>query len=260
MKTNPDKISVIMNCHNGEKYLKQSIISVLNQSYKNWELIFFDNKSKDKSISIIKEFKDKRIKIYQSKIFLNLYSARNHAIQKATGKYITFLDTDDLWKKNFIKEHIKAFENDKSRDVVFSKYNIYNQKKKIYKINFEKRFSSKDLTQQLFDNYFIGILAIMLKKKIFKNHKFNSKFNIIGDFDLFTLLSLKYNFYGISKPLSIYRIHENNYSSKKLKTYIREFQTWIKNNKRKYKKFDLFKIKYFLFKLRMKYLLNFLIN
>ena len=128
------------------------------------------------------------------------------------------------------------------------------------KINFEKSFSSKDLTQQLFDNYFIGILAIMLKKKIFKNHKFNPNFNIIGDFDLFTLLSLKYNFYGINKPLSIYRIHENNYSSKKLKTYIKEFQTWIKKNKGKYKKFDLFRIKYFLFKLRMKYFLNFLIN
>ena len=59
-------ISIIMNCHNGEKYLKQSIESILNQNYKNWELIFFDNQSTDNSISIIEQFKDERIKIFRS--------------------------------------------------------------------------------------------------------------------------------------------------------------------------------------------------
>ena len=58
-----------MNCHNGEKYLNQSVNSIINQSYKNWELIFFDNKSKDKQKKILKRFKDKRIKYYKSKVF-----------------------------------------------------------------------------------------------------------------------------------------------------------------------------------------------
>ena len=61
-------ISIIMNCHNGEKYLKQSIESILNQNYKNWELIFFDNQSTDNSISIIEQFKDERIKIFKKVI------------------------------------------------------------------------------------------------------------------------------------------------------------------------------------------------
>ena len=260
MKKSSAKVSIIMNCHNGEKYLDKSLSSILSQTYRNWEIIFFDNKSSDKSLSIIKSVKEKRNKIFRSKKFLKLYSARNYAIKKATGVYVTFLDTDDLWKKNFIKEHIKAFENNKTRDVIFSKYNIYNEKKKIYKINFKKNFCLNNLTQQLFDNYFIGILAIMLKKKIFKNYKFNSNYNIIGDFDLFTLLSLKFNFYGINKALSIYRIHDNNYSRKKLQIYIEELQNWIKKNEERNKKFDLFKIKYFLFKLRVKHFLNFLTN
>ena len=57
-------ISVIINCHNGEKFLEQAIRSVLHQTYRNWEIIFFDNSSKDKSIQILKKFKDRRIKFY----------------------------------------------------------------------------------------------------------------------------------------------------------------------------------------------------
>ena len=71
-----------MNCHNGEKYLKNSIKSVLNQSYKFWELIFFDNQSKDKSKKIVLSFKDKRIKYFRSKKINSLYEARNLAISK----------------------------------------------------------------------------------------------------------------------------------------------------------------------------------
>ena len=108
-KENP-KTSIIMNCHNGEKFLHESINSVLKQSYDNWELIFYDNCSTDKSLSIIKSFNDQRIKVYKSKSFLNLYHARNEAIKKINGKYVCFLDTDEYgntyvgeWKEN--KKH-----------------------------------------------------------------------------------------------------------------------------------------------------------
>ena len=94
-------ISIIINCYNGEKYLTQTIKSVLRQTYRNWEIIFFDNNSKDNSVKIIKKFKDKRIKFYTSKnkFVLPLYRARNLAITKAKGEFITFLDVDDTWKK-----------------------------------------------------------------------------------------------------------------------------------------------------------------
>ena len=88
-------VSVIMNCRNGERYLKQSIASIKNQSYKNWELIFFDNDSSDKSKKIFKKFKDKRLKYFFSNKVLKLYEARNLAISKAKGYYISFCDTDD---------------------------------------------------------------------------------------------------------------------------------------------------------------------
>ena len=90
------KISVIVNCCNGEKYLDQCLRSILNQRYQNFEIIFFDNFSTDRSKNIAKDFKDKRIKLFSSEKKLQLYEARNEAIKKATGELIAFLDVDDL--------------------------------------------------------------------------------------------------------------------------------------------------------------------
>ena len=67
MKNKNPLISVIMNCHNGESFLTKSIQSILNQSYRNWELIFWDNKSQDRSKEIALSFKDKRNKVFQNK-------------------------------------------------------------------------------------------------------------------------------------------------------------------------------------------------
>ena len=84
-----------MNCHNGEKFLIKSIQSILNQSYKKWELIFWDNNSQDNSKEIALSFKDKRIKYFRGNKLVNLYSARNLAVKKAKGIFVSFLDTDD---------------------------------------------------------------------------------------------------------------------------------------------------------------------
>ena len=99
MKNEFPLVSVIMNCHNGENYLKKSVGSIINQNYKNWELIFWDNKSTDNSKKIIQKFRDKRIRYYHSNKFNTLYKSRNLAIKKTKGKYLCFLDVDDLWKK-----------------------------------------------------------------------------------------------------------------------------------------------------------------
>ena len=126
-------VSIIMNCYNGEKYLKQSLNSVLSQSYKNWELIFWDNMSTDNSKKILKSFGNKRFKYFKAKKFTSLYQARKLAISKAKGKYICFLDTDDIWLKNKLKFQIELFKKDKNLGVIYSNYYIFNSKKKIKK-------------------------------------------------------------------------------------------------------------------------------
>ena len=108
-----DKVSVIIPYFRNIRYIDQSISSAINQTYKNWELIFYDNCSKDSSVFTVKNYKDKRIKCFYSKKFLNLGLARKKALSKAKGEFITFLDTDDIWKKNKLKEQLKAFHDSK---------------------------------------------------------------------------------------------------------------------------------------------------
>ena len=253
-------VSVIMNSHNGAKFLKKSVKSVLNQSYKNWEIIFWDNFSKDESKQIIQNFKEKRIRYFYSKNFNNLYKSRNLAIKKAKGKYICFLDVDDIWKKNKILKQVRIMEK-YSYDFIYSNFFISNKMNgKLYKKK-EGKCPEGIITQELLNNYLLGILTVMIRRKIFDKFKFKDKYNIIGDFELFIRLSTKYNFYCIQEPLATYYVHGNNYSSMNLKTYFYEMKEWLKeNNKILGKNFNLKNIKFYIFKLRLKYFLNLFFN
>jgi len=249
------KVSVIMNCFNGEKYLRDSLKSVYKQTYKNWELIFWDNNSTDNTYKILSKNFDKRIKYFRSEKFLKLYEARNEAVKKAKGTYISFLDTDDIWKNNFLKKHIKCMQEFNS-EIVYSKYLIKNeQNNKIY-LKDEKNLISGYLTQNLLNNYNIGIIAVMIKKNIFKKYKFNSNLNLIGDFDFFFRVSLKYRFIALNNALAIYRFHKDNFTNRNSRIYYLEFKHWYKDNFKLIKKFSLIKIKYIIFKLRLKYYLK----
>lgn len=103
-----DLVSVIMPSYNTANYIGKSIESVLNQTYQNWELIIVDDCSVDNTDEIVNKFlKDKRIKYLKNNKNNGAAISRNRAIKKARGKYIAFLDSDDLWEKNKLKEQIK---------------------------------------------------------------------------------------------------------------------------------------------------------
>ena len=261
MYKNSPLISVIINCHNGEKYLEKSVRSVIRQTYKNWEIIFWDNRSTDNSKKIIKSFNDKRIKYFKSKKYSTLYKARNIAIKKAKGKYIAFLDTDDWWYKTKLEEQIKFLKKNKKYQMVFTNFYVYFQN-----INkFKKRYSSLPLgliTQKLLNNYSIGISTVLLEKIFFKKFAFNEKYNIVGDFDFFINLSRHYNIRSIDKPLTFYRIHKSNFSIKKIDLYYNELKNWLNFNEKKFlkEKFKLRNIKILLVKLKFKVALNYFKN
>ena len=106
-------VSIIMNCLNGSKYLNEAIKSVLDQTYRNWEIIFFDNNSTDQSHLILQKYSEKRIKYFKSKITHTLYKARNLAIKKSKGDLIAFLDVDDWWTKDKLKKQVNFFLNNR---------------------------------------------------------------------------------------------------------------------------------------------------
>jgi len=249
---NQPLVSVIMNCHNGEKYLKKSISSVINQTYKNWEIIFWDNKSTDQSAKIAKSFKDKRIKYFKSNKFEKLYRTRNLAIKKSKGKYICFLDTDDFWSKNKLNSQISLAEK-KNYKIIYTNFLIKNENTKKSYLPYKTILPKGNITQNLLDNYCIGILTIMIHRKIFQQNKFNERYDIIGDFDLFLKLSKKHEISAIQRPLATFRVHNKNFSSRNLGLYLEELNFWLKKNRFKlYSGFNLRQIKINILKLRTK--------
>ena len=104
----PNRVSVIMPCYNGERYLEESIQCVLNQSYKDIELIIVDDGSTDNSKNIIKTYGE-RIKLFEQ-TNKGPYPARNLGIQHSTGEFIAFLDADDYWTPDFIEKLYQALK------------------------------------------------------------------------------------------------------------------------------------------------------
>ena len=132
MTDNP-LISIIMNCYNGEKYLQEALDSVINQTYKNWELIFWDNQSTDKSVNIIHSYNDNRIKYFYSKKHTLLYEARNLAIEKSQGGYLAFLDVDDYWDLTKLEKQMLVFSKNPEVAIVYSNFSFKNEIKNTYK-------------------------------------------------------------------------------------------------------------------------------
>src|SRR5690554_7062338 len=103
-----NKVSIIMPAFNAENYIARSIQSVLNQTYKDFELIIINDKSTDNTISIVNDFerKDQRIKVIDLKENQGVAQARNHGIKASTGRFIAFLDSDDLWHSDKLSKQI----------------------------------------------------------------------------------------------------------------------------------------------------------
>lgn len=109
------KISIITPIYNSEKFLSDTIESVINQTYKDWELILVDDCSTDKSKEIIQQYlqKDSRIKYYLLDINSGAAVARNYALNKSTGRFIAYLDADDLWNSRKLEKQIKYMLNNR---------------------------------------------------------------------------------------------------------------------------------------------------
>ncbi len=239
---NNSLISIVVNCYNGEKYLKDCLKSIKFQTYKNWEVIFWDNQSNDKSKRIFLAFKEKRFKYFKAKKHTSLYEARNLAILKCKGKIVTFLDTDDLWDRKKLSLQYKHFIKNRC-DISYTNLLMLNEKKKIKYVFRKDPLPKGKITQNLLDNYYVGIITVMIKKSILVKNRFNSRFQIIGDFEYFIRLSQYFKFCSIDKPLSTYRVHSSNLSSLKSKLYVDELKYWLKISKNLKKKYNFFKIK-----------------
>ena len=252
-------VSIVINCFNGEKYLNKTLNSVIAQTYKDFEVIFFDNCSTDQSSKIFKSYKDIRLKYFKTNNTISLYKSRNLALKKCNGDFICFLDADDWWDKNFLKSRIKFFESSKEYGFAFSNCYHYFEKNKKYKKFLNIKLPSGNILNDLLKFYFVKLSTIIIKKRLIRKYRFNSIYNIIGDFDFIIRISEKYKGMAFQDFLSNIRIHKDNFTHNNRSMFYKEFKHWI--NDQNFKKVHFKKNKAYLMK-KLEYLrlINLLLN
>ena len=227
----PPLISVIMNCYNGEEFLINAIDSVYAQTYKNWEIIFWDNASNDTSADIALSY-DQKIQYFKDVTTKPLYQARGLAVQKAKGKYLAFLDCDDWWDPYKLEKQISLFK-DLTIGFVYGNYWMENEIKGTKKIISQNIFSSGRILDDLLKRYTIGMLTLMIRRSAYDQLEggFDPKFNIIGDFDVVVRLAAQWDSDYVDEPIAHYRWHGDNISKTQQQKSCIELEKWYEDIK-----------------------------
>lgn len=218
-------VSIIVNCYNSEKYLRETVESIFAQSYTNYEIIFWDNQSTDTTAAIIKSFDDPRVNYYYAEQHTTLGEARNLAMQKVKGKFLTFLDSDDVWLPEFLKRAVLALSSTTDYAFFYSNYYNWIDGKEIILYNAESKSSPKDF-DALLRKYMIGMSAAVVKHEVIKEKSidFDSRFQLIEDYDFFLKIAhVQKGFYD-SNPLMKYRMHSGSLTMKNKEAWALEFR------------------------------------
>lgn len=211
-----DLISIIIPVYNAEEFIKETILTIKNQTYKNWEAIFIDDNSKDASKAIIKENLQENIKLIELSSNCGPAIARNKGLEIAKGRYISYLDADDLWTKDKLEVQHKFM---KENDYAFS-YTSYKHMKKNGKISKSVSVQEKlDYKEALKRIRILTTTSMIDVKKIEKKLLYMPNLRYTEDVATWwRILKKGYIAYGINESLSFYRKGKNTHSSNKIKS------------------------------------------
>ncbi len=207
------KLSVILTCFNGEKWIAETIKSVLTQTFVDFELIIINDGSTDKSEQKILSFSsDKRIK-YFSQENIGIPGARNVGIRKALGEYVCILDQDDLWLPEKLAREVEYLDHNRDVGVVYTGACIINEKGEVVGRRTVPICTKNLLLRKLIDYNFIPTTSIMMRRECFDTIGLLDE-TLYGcdDYDLWLRAAGKYHFGLIDMPLVKVRYHQEQAS------------------------------------------------
>lgn len=208
-------VSIIMPNYNGAKYLTDTINSVLAQTYTNWELVFVDDCSKDDSIELIKSFGDKRIRVLKNEVNSGAAVTRNYALREARGRWMAFLDSDDIWESEKLERQI-SFMVENNYAFTLTDYEVIDDTNKTVShfVPSKDVFTYRDILK----HNQIGCLTV-----IYDTDKLGRVFMPTNaerreDFACWlSILRSGTDAYCLHECLSKYKVHSNSVSSNKFK-------------------------------------------
>jgi alpha-1,3-rhamnosyltransferase len=213
MQNENPPVTVVLACYNHEKYIRQSIESVINQTYKNISFYVIDDGSKDKSFEIIEELSKKHGFVAIRQENKGLCATINHAVKEyGHGKYISFLASDDYWRADKIEKQVRFFEESNNKDLMMCcamAYEVNDQNEIIKNIGKLKDGERITFDKLLLYNRIIAV-TVMLRLDVYKNVGYYDESLKIEDWDMWLRIADKYEIGYLDDCLSYYRVHELN--------------------------------------------------
>ena len=222
------KVDIILPNFNSSDYIRETIKSIIGQTFKNWKLIIVDDCSDKKTKTILQKFsKNKKIKIFWLKKNKGAGFCRNLAIKKSNSPYLAFIDSDDIWKRDKLETQLRFMENNNYL-FTYTNYETFGKRTKFI-------FPAKEYNFKKFVNdTSICTSTMIIKRNILKNIEFtNSK--ICEDYFFKCKILRNCNAYCLDDFLTKYRVRNNSLQSSSLKNFY-----WIWKINKQYNKFNFF--------------------
>jgi glycosyltransferase involved in cell wall biosynthesis len=210
-------VSVIMLSYNHEAYLSEAIESVLQQTVQDFELIIIDDNSDDDSVPLIKKYqtRDKRIKTIFQGTNQGIPRNTNEGFGAAKGKYITFIDSDDVWMPEKLQKQLDVLASDEnlvvwSEGLIIDAHNVPTGKTFTQIFESELREKSGNIFEDLMKGNHILGSSLIFKRQNLNNIRANENLRYLNDFQFNVDMARFYDFWFIQEPLVYYRMHGDN--------------------------------------------------
>ncbi|MBZ8182201.1 glycosyltransferase [Oscillatoria salina] len=206
-------ISVIIPVYNGEKTIQETIESVLQQTFTDWELIIIDDGSQDSTLEILESIRDDRIKVF-SYPNTGLAASRNRGISHAIGKFLSFLDADDLWTPDKLEKQLATLQANSNAAVAYSWTDYIDEESKFLYAGSHITANGNVYEKLLINNFLEnGSNPLIRRKALREVGEFDTSINRVADWDLYLRLAARYDFVTVPFPQVLYRVSSNSLSS-----------------------------------------------
>ncbi len=239
------KISIVTASYNYQDYIKETIQSVLDQTYNDWELIIVDDCSTDSSVDVIKSFNDERIKLFINEKNLGLAQTVKRGVECATGDWIVFLESDDLITSDNIEKKVEIIKKYPDLNLIFNDCEFFGDENKVrdFSIALKKTrtlLKKKNYPKKMFYNFYLNnkiftFSSVMAKREDLLKISYTPPIDSLLDWWLWVQMAYIGKFYYIPEKLTKWRLHtdsyiykSNHYSPKQLqmKIYFEMFKKY----------------------------------
>ncbi len=212
MEQKTPAVSVIINCHNSAPFLRETIGSVFAQTFTDWEIVAWDDASEDETPQIAKSYGEK-VRYFRGEKAASLGQARNYAFKEARGKYVAFLDHDDLWLPRKLERQVALFEKSPEVGLVYTQTVFFNNSGD-HHLAYREKPPEGLVFRDLINDYPFVLSSVMIRKEAVRGLQevFDDRFHFIEEMDLFLRILHDWRAAYLEEPLTKYRMHEKSFT------------------------------------------------